>query len=126
MSPVRIIWFAALTCGRRRRAKIMNAFIGRFGVPSAFNVWDVSAWWGSSIVRAARRAVSSDGAGRKNARAPGKPPSLSPLSAKALKAVLDSESEGEPSRLCRAMSALAASWGGVSATPEGEYGDVGW
>ncbi len=42
-SPVRIIWLAADICGRRLRAKIMNAFMGRFGVPSAFNVWDVSA-----------------------------------------------------------------------------------
>ena len=37
-SPVRIIWFAADICGRRFRAKIMNAFMGRFGVPSAFKV----------------------------------------------------------------------------------------
>ncbi len=47
-SPVRIIWLAAEIWGRRFRAKIMNAFIGRFGVPSAFNVWDVRAWYGSS------------------------------------------------------------------------------
>ena len=38
ISPVLIIEFAALTCGRRRRAKIMNAFIGLFGVPSALSV----------------------------------------------------------------------------------------
>ena len=47
-SPVRIIWFAAEICGRRLRAKIMNAFMGRLGVPSALRVWDVSAWYGSS------------------------------------------------------------------------------
>lgn len=43
MSPVRIIWFAAEICGLRFLAKIMKAFIGRLGVPSAFSVWDVSA-----------------------------------------------------------------------------------
>lgn len=43
ISPVRIDWLAADTCGRRRRANIMNAFIGLFGVPSAFSVCDVSA-----------------------------------------------------------------------------------
>lgn len=43
MSPVRIIWLAAEICGRRRRAKIMKAFMGRFGEPSGFNVWDVKA-----------------------------------------------------------------------------------
>lgn len=48
MSPVRIIWFAAEICGRRFRAKIMNAFMGRLGVPSGFRVCDVSARCGSS------------------------------------------------------------------------------
>jgi hypothetical protein len=38
ISPVRIDWFSAETCGRRRRAKIIKAFIGRLGVPSAFSV----------------------------------------------------------------------------------------
>jgi hypothetical protein len=40
ISPVRIIWFAALTWGRRRRAKIMKAFMGLLGVPSAFSAWE--------------------------------------------------------------------------------------
>ena len=48
MSPVRIIWFAADICGLRFRANIMKAFIGRFGVPSALSVCDVSARCGSS------------------------------------------------------------------------------
>jgi len=39
ISPVRIIWLAADTSGLRLRAKIMNAFIGRFGVPSASRDW---------------------------------------------------------------------------------------
>ena len=52
-SPVRIIWLAAEIWGLRLRAKIMNAFMGRLGVPSALSVCDVSAWYGSS----ARRAV---------------------------------------------------------------------
>ena len=39
-SPVRIIWFAAEIWGLRLRAKIMNAFMGRLGVPSALSVWD--------------------------------------------------------------------------------------
>lgn len=43
ISPVRIIWFAAETCGRRLRAKIMNAFMGRFGVPSVLRDWLVKA-----------------------------------------------------------------------------------
>lgn len=43
ISPVRIIWFAAETCGLRRLAKIINAFIGRFGVPSEFKDWLVNA-----------------------------------------------------------------------------------
>lgn len=47
-SPVRIIWFAADIWGRRFLAKIMNAFMGRLGVPSALRVWDVRAWYGSS------------------------------------------------------------------------------
>lgn len=34
ISPVRMAWFAAETCGLLRLAKIMNAFIGRRGVPS--------------------------------------------------------------------------------------------
>lgn len=38
ISPVRMDWFSAESCGRRLRAKIMNAFIGRFGVPSALSV----------------------------------------------------------------------------------------
>jgi len=42
ISPVRIDWFSDETWGRRRRAKIMNAFMGRFGVPSALRVWEVS------------------------------------------------------------------------------------
>ena len=48
ISPVRMLWFAAESWGRRRRAKIMNAFMGRFGVPSALRVWEVRAWYGSS------------------------------------------------------------------------------
>ena len=48
MSPVRIIELAAEIWGRRFLAKIMKAFMGRFGVPSALRVWDVSARWGSS------------------------------------------------------------------------------
>lgn len=48
ISPVRIAWFSAETCGRLRRANIMNAFIGRFGVPSALRVCDVNAVFGSS------------------------------------------------------------------------------
>lgn len=42
ISPVRIDWFSADTCGRLLRAKIINAFIGRLGVPSALRVCDVS------------------------------------------------------------------------------------
>jgi len=38
ISPVRIDWFCADTCGRLRRANIMKAFMGRFGVPSALSV----------------------------------------------------------------------------------------
>lgn len=38
ISPVLIAWFSEETCGRRRRAKIINAFIGRLGVPSALRV----------------------------------------------------------------------------------------
>ena len=34
ISPVRMVWLAAETWGRLRRAKIMNAFMGRRGVPS--------------------------------------------------------------------------------------------
>lgn len=48
ISPVRIIWFAALTCGRRRRAKIMKAFMGRFGVPSALRACERSEALSSS------------------------------------------------------------------------------
>lgn len=44
ISPVRIIWFAAETCGLRLRAKIMNAFIGRLGVPSELSDCVVRAW----------------------------------------------------------------------------------
>lgn len=50
ISPVRIEWFAAETCGRRRRANIMNAFIGLFGVPSAFSVCDVSVEFSSEAL----------------------------------------------------------------------------
>lgn len=42
ISPVRIIWFSADTCGRRLRAKIMKAFMGLFGVPSELRVCAVS------------------------------------------------------------------------------------
>lgn len=42
ISPVRIIWLAADTSGLRLRAKIMKAFMGRFGVPSAFRDWAIS------------------------------------------------------------------------------------
>lgn len=49
ISPVRIAWFSAETWGLRLRAKIINAFIGRFGVPSAFSVWLVSASESSKI-----------------------------------------------------------------------------
>ena len=48
MSPVRIMELAAEIWGRRLRANIMKAFMGRFGVPSALRLWDVSARWGSS------------------------------------------------------------------------------
>ena len=48
ISPVLIAWFSEETCGRLRRAKIMNAFIGRLGVPSALSVWDVKAVLASS------------------------------------------------------------------------------
>jgi hypothetical protein len=50
ISPVRIDWFAAETCGRRRRANIMNAFIGLFGVPSAFSVCDVNVEFSSETL----------------------------------------------------------------------------
>ena len=63
-SPVRIIWLAAEICGLRLRAKIMKAFMGRLGVPSALRVWDVSAWYGSSGGRGSRRAgAAAEGAG---------------------------------------------------------------
>jgi len=39
ISPVRIIWLAADTSGLRFRAKIIKAFMGRFGVPSALSDW---------------------------------------------------------------------------------------
>lgn len=50
ISPVRIIWFAAETCGLRLRAKIMNAFIGRLGVPSELSDCVVRAWCMSFFV----------------------------------------------------------------------------
>jgi hypothetical protein len=49
ISPVRMEVFSEETCGRLRLAKIMNAFMGRFGVPSAFNDCDVSDALGSSV-----------------------------------------------------------------------------
>lgn len=58
ISPVRMLWFAAESWGRRRRAKIMNAFMGRFGVPSALRVWAMSAALGSA---SSRRYVSGRG-----------------------------------------------------------------
>ena len=61
MSPVRIIWFAAEIWGLRLRAKIMNAFMGRLGVPSALSVWDVSAWYGSSAQRDGGEAAGARG-----------------------------------------------------------------
>ena len=48
ISPVLIAWFSEETCGRLRRAKIINAFIGRLGVPSALRVWEVKAALASS------------------------------------------------------------------------------
>ena len=48
ISPVLIAWFSVETCGRLRRAKIINAFIGRLGVPSALRVWEVKAALASS------------------------------------------------------------------------------
>ena len=48
ISPVLIAWFSDETCGRLRRAKIINAFIGRLGVPSALSVWEVKAMLASS------------------------------------------------------------------------------
>lgn len=60
-SPVRIIWLAAEICGLRLRAKIMKAFMGRLGVPSALRVWDVSAWYGSSGGRGSRRGGAGGG-----------------------------------------------------------------
>ena len=42
ISPVRIIWFAAETWGLLLRANIMNAFMGRLGVPSALRVCAVN------------------------------------------------------------------------------------
>jgi hypothetical protein len=41
ISPVRIIWLAADTSGLRFRAKIMKAFRGRLGVPSALRDWAI-------------------------------------------------------------------------------------
>jgi len=41
ISPVRIIWLAADTSGLRFLAKIMKAFMGRFGVPSALRDWAI-------------------------------------------------------------------------------------
>ena len=38
---MRIIWLAADTSGLRLRAKIMKAFMGRFGVPSALRDWAI-------------------------------------------------------------------------------------
>ena len=67
-SPVRIIWFAAEICGRRFRAKIMNAFIGRLGVPSALRVWEVSAWYGSSGVMRAGERGAGEGEGERGSR----------------------------------------------------------
>jgi hypothetical protein len=53
ISPVRSAAFVAEISGRRLRAKIMNAFIGRLGVPSALSVCAVSGAVGSSAGRAA-------------------------------------------------------------------------
>ena len=39
ISPVCIIWLAADISGLRIRAKIMKAFIGRFGVPFELRDW---------------------------------------------------------------------------------------
>lgn len=65
ISPVRIIWLAADICGRRRRANIMNAFMGRLGVPSVFRVCEVSARCGSSgHERRQRRATGRAREGR--------------------------------------------------------------
>jgi hypothetical protein len=41
ISPVRIIWLAADTSGLRFREKIMKAFRGRLGVPSALRDWAI-------------------------------------------------------------------------------------
>ncbi len=49
ISPVRIDWFSADTWGRRLRAKIMKAFIGRFGVPSVFSVCEVNELESSTV-----------------------------------------------------------------------------
>lgn len=54
ISPVRMDWFSADTWGRLRRAKIMNAFIGRFGVPSALRVWEVKVTSSVAMVRTRR------------------------------------------------------------------------
>jgi hypothetical protein len=48
ISPVRMDWFAADTWGLRRLAKIMKAFMGRFGVPSWLRDWEVNAACSSS------------------------------------------------------------------------------
>lgn len=60
ISPVRIDWFSAETWGRRLRAKIMNAFIGRFGVPSAFNVCEVKDEPDSSVGRRVNRQICGE------------------------------------------------------------------
>ena len=52
-SLVRMKWFAAESCDRRRQGNIMNAFIGRLGFPAAFGVgnsYEASAPKGAIMV----------------------------------------------------------------------------